>query len=58
MDSFGMFAFPAMLLSVMFDIGPHGSTTLFLWALPLFNGIAFAVPFALGLWLRSKISKT
>ena len=53
-----MFAFPAMLLSVMFDIGPHGSTTLFLWALPLFNGIAFAVPFALGLWLRSKISKT
>jgi hypothetical protein len=54
-DSISVFAFPGVFLSLIFDIGPHGSMSLFLWTLPLFNGIAYAGPVALALWLRSKI---
>jgi len=53
----GNLALPGILISLCFNIGPHGSTKLFLWAWPLCNGVAYAGAAGIALWLRSKILK-
>lgn len=52
----GNLALPGIFISLCFNIGPHGSTKLFLWVWPLCNGVAYAGPVGFALWLRSKIS--
>jgi hypothetical protein len=53
-DAVGMLALPGVFLSLFFFIGPHGSARLFLWSVPICNGVAYAGPVALAFWLRSK----
>jgi hypothetical protein len=46
----GIFALPGIFFSLVFGIGPHGSTSLYLWTGPLCNGVAYAAPIALAFW--------
>jgi len=48
-------SYPGMLLSPFLYIGPHSSTTLFLWSWPLCNGVAYAGIAALAFWLRGRL---
>jgi hypothetical protein len=52
----GMLALPGVFLSLCFSIGPHGSTRLFLWSVPICNGVAYTAPLAFAFWLRAKLS--
>ena len=54
-DILGMFALPGVFLSLCLNIGPHGSTRLFLWSVPICNGVAYTGPLALAFWLRAKL---
>jgi hypothetical protein len=52
----GMLALPGVFLSLCFSIGPHGSPRLFLWSMPICNGVAYTGPLAFAFWLRTKLS--
>jgi len=55
-DGVGMLALPGVFLSLCFSIGPHGSTSLFLWSVPICNGVAYSGALAFAFWLRAKLS--
>jgi hypothetical protein len=53
----GMLALPGVFLSLCFSIGPHGTTKLFLWSVPICNGVAYSGLFAFAFWLQGKLSQ-
>jgi hypothetical protein len=55
-DGAGMLALPGVFLSLCFSIGPHGATKLFLWSVPICNGVAYSGLLAFAFWLRGKLS--
>jgi hypothetical protein len=55
-DGVGVLALPGVFLSLCFSIGPHGSTKLFLWSVPLCNGVAYTGLLAFAFWLHAKLS--
>jgi hypothetical protein len=55
-NSLSALALPGVFLSLCFSIGPHGSTKLFLWSVPLLNGVAYTGLLAVVFWLHTKLS--
>jgi hypothetical protein len=51
-DGADVLALPGVFLSLCFSIGPHGSTKLFLWSVPICNGVAYSGLLAFAFWLR------